>query len=1295
MKEDSKELLYANARMADIINAIPGGVAIYKVSDIFETVYFSDGVPELTGYTVEEYQEMIKRDASEMTYSEDTEMVIGNVREALLNHTVADFEFRKLHRDGHIVWVHVQAKKIGEEDGFPLLHCVFHNITTLKETQLKLDHLVNSIPGGIAIYQIVNRQFKVTFFSDGVTTLSGHNRSEYEKMIEKDALDLIYEPDRERVLAATEVALESGDVLDVSYRIRHKNGQLIWIHLNGRRMGPLNDTTRFYAVFTGMSSETRLFQGIANETADGIYVVDKNNYDLLYASESKHLFMKGGTSVGQKCYMALHGKSSPCEFCTLKNHAPDGEEHEMSVDETDRFYSTRFRETDWNGIPAYIKYVRDITEEVRARKEKERLEQYFQTMVKKLPGGVAVVRYKKDGTMVPEFLSDGFAEMTEMSLDEAWELYKESALAGVHPLDQKRISDQMMSYIASEASQCEMEYRLKKGDGSYIWVKNTLSLIQSEGGSGQVYAIYHDMTKERREQERQREQYREMLMQHYLTPDPDALIIGHCNITQNKILEIIDHADAGLLEKFGTVREEFFIGLSGLVVAEDERNNFLNMYLNEPALNAFKRNDTERILKCFVKFPGEEYGRYIEFKVNMVETPDTGDITGILTVKDITPQMISEKILHQLSVTSYDFVIDLDLIHDTYKIVACRDSNGNVLPKEGSHSGRVAHMVKSYIVPKDKEQYEKAMNPKEIYRRLVKEESYTLSFSVVDKKGDVRTKNLTITAVDLRLGRVCLMRTDITESVREQQGLLNMMAYTFELMAFINIYNERMTLYTRQVVLDNLSPYVQENYNSSIEKFAKNYGTGEDAEEVHRQFRIETMIKRLDEKPAGYEIMLPYRAEDGVRYKQINVLWGDDNHSTVCLVRADVTDMLAAERKTKTALEKTLAFAEEANRAKSDFLSTMSHDIRTPMNAIMGMTALAFNHLEDSGKIKDYLEKISMSSKHLLSLINDILDMSKIEQSKITLNKTRVHLPEQMEHVSAIMSSQAAAAGLRFQMRCEKICHEYFYADALRMNQILINILSNAVKFTPEGGAVDFIVEELTPVNNAQQVRYRFTISDSGIGISESFLDHIFEPFVRSGESSRIEGTGLGLSICKGLVDMMGGVITVESQVKKGTTFRIEIEFEAVDAENESTVKMKEMPSALEQKVLLDGRRFLVVEDNAINAEILCGLLNMYGAESVVRTDGLQAVKEFRESPAGTYDAVLMDIQMPVMNGYEATRIIRETKRADARTIPIVAMTANAFAEDVRETLKAGMNAHVSKPIDVEILQSTLKQVLK
>ncbi|WP_138310131.1 MULTISPECIES: PAS domain-containing hybrid sensor histidine kinase/response regulator [unclassified Clostridium] len=1310
---DITDMVSASEKTQNIINSIPGGIAIYRVTDVFETVYFSDGVSALSGYSAKEYRRLAGQDAANLIYEEDIGIVKAKANEVIESRGTAMLEFRKKHRDGHVVWVRAQAKWMGEENGCPLLHCVFHNISDIKDAQFEMEQLLNSIPGGIASYRLEGQQLVPVFYSDGVPALSGHSKEELNALVADNTLNTVYELDRERVREAVKTALRSGEVLDISYRMYHKNGTLIWIHVRGRRMGPLTETARFYAVFTGMSEEARLFQNMANDTADGIYVIGKENYELLYLNESGDLFSKGRSCLGQACYSVLHGKSEPCGFCTLKSHKPDGKEHEMMADDSGRVFTTHFREIDWNGIPAYVKYIRDATDEVRTRRERDRLEQYFQNMLKNLPGGVAVVRYEKDGSLVPEYISEGLAATTGMTLEEAWKLYQKDALTGVHPDDREHALSQLAEYLASGKNRWEIEYRLLNGSGEYVWVKNTLSLIRYEDGVRKIYSVYSDMTKEREERAHVRQQYNDLILQHYQRPDPNALVLGHCNITQDNIIEIIDRTGMELRKTFGSVREEFFTGLSTLIEDGDQRQAFKDIYMREPALAAFKRGETEQKHEFYIQLPGEDIGRYVLFEMHMVSTPDSGDVTGILTVTDITEQTVADRILHQLSVTGYDFAADLDLKRDTYKILSLDANARFVPPRQGPHSRWMDYMMKNRVVPRDREQYWNGLSLGCMSQRLEQGGAYTFAFSLIDDDGEIRTKNMTVSPVDLRLGRVCLSRTDITESIREQQRLLRVIAYTCELAGFIDVSTGGLVMYTRQMVLENLPPHTAGNYNEVLDNLAGYYEKAADRETVKQQFRLETLRRELEERPDGYDFVLPYWSGEGLRYKQVNVLWGDQNHKTVCLVRSDVTDMLAAERAAKTELERALALSREASRAKSDFLSAMSHDIRTPMNAIMGMTTLANANIGDSIRVQSCLQKIAMSSRHLLSLINDILDMSRIEQAKIQLNRERICLPDLAAQATEIIAPQAEAAGLQYEARISGMRNPCCCGDALRTSQILINILGNAVKFTPKGGSVHFSVEEIPSVKGKQWVRYRFTVSDTGIGMSEETLAHLFEPFTRSRAVSRVEGSGLGLSIVKGLVDLMGGTISVQSELEKGSTFIVELEGKIAAAPEAAEIRKPEEPSGQP----FAGKRFLVAEDNEINAEILCEILRMYGAESEVKENGALTVQAFFAAEPGTYDAILMDIQMPEMDGYQAARAIRggagsdaeavragagtyaaaesgAAARADAGTIPIIAMTANAFAEDIHAAMEAGMDAHIAKPIDIGILRETLKTAL-
>ena len=522
-------------------------------------------------------------------------------------------------------------------------------------------------------------------------------------------------------------------------------------------------------------------------------------------------------------------------------------------------------------------------------------------------------------------------------------------------------------------------------------------------------------------------------------------------------------------------------------------------------------------------------------------------------------------------------------------------------------------------------------------------------------------------------------------------------------------------------------------------------------------------------------------------------------------------------------LNNALDKAEKANLAKSDFLSRMSHDIRTPMNAIVGMTKIAFSHIKEPEKMEDCLKKIELSSQHLLSLINDVLDMSKIESGKITPNISPMLLPELIENVVIIMQPDIKAKNQQFSVRLQNVIHENIYCDALRLRQAFINILSNACKFTPMGGSIAMDIEECA-AEEADRAVYTFTFADTGIGINPEFVDKIFDAFSREYDSrmEQAEGTGLGMAITKKVMDMLGGTVSVESQVGRGTTFTVVLPVQIgritpadiqlpharvliADADREVcesssrfleecgipadwAVSGHEALSKAEEahasggdyravildgqltdisgvdtarlirektgdaspilaisaydwsdiepaakaagvrgflqkplfrstlaaslkKYLLDqdtdqtedvqkqsfdftGKTFLLADDNELNREIAEVLLTSTGAVIDSVCNGFQCVEKFAGSPEGYYNLILMDIQMPQMNGYTATQKIRDLSRSDARTVPILAMTADAFSEDIEAAMAVGMNAHLAKPLDINLVIRTISRFL-
>lgn len=379
--------------------------------------------------------------------------------------------------------------------------------------------------------------------------------------------------------------------------------------------------------------------------------------------------------------------------------------------------------------------------------------------------------------------------------------------------------------------------------------------------------------------------------------------------------------------------------------------------------------------------------------------------------------------------------------------------------------------------------------------------------------------------------------------------------------------------------------------------------------------------------------------------------------------------------------------AQKANAAKSSFLSRMSHDIRTPLNGIIGLIKINETHMDDRELVKTNQDKMLVSADHLLSLINDVLQMSKLEDENIEISHEPIDLGEISREVGTIISGRTAEAGIAFEIGKQELPVSYVYGSPLHIRQIFLNIYGNCIKYNKPHGKVTTTLKCLGEKNGI--VTYRWTISDTGIGMSEEFLKHIFEPFVQEHSDARTvySGTGLGMSIVKKIIDRMNGTIVVTSKEGEGSTFVITLPFEIAE-------KPEEIPAEMDGEVNIAGLHLLLAEDNELNAEIARTLLEDEGAITTIVNDGQQAVDIFSRNKPGTFDAILMDIMMPEMDGLSATKAIRALDREDAKTIPIIAMTANAFDEDEKKCMEAGMNAHLVKPLDIQKMKEAVCRYL-
>ena len=467
----------------------------------------------------------------------------------------------------------------------------------------------------------------------------------------------------------------------------------------------------------------------------------------------------------------------------------------------------------------------------------------------------------------------------------------------------------------------------------------------------------------------------------------------------------------------------------------------------------------------------------------------------------------------------------------------------------------------------------------------------------------------------------------------------------------------------------------------------------EDREAYAKNFTRENILHEMEGK-SSFNYTYRIDSENGPLYYEArffkSFVPGEEEKLIVGICCVD--DQVREEMEYRDALRDAQRQAVAANEAKTTFLFNMSHDIRTPMNAILGFTDMARRNIGDRDRVLDCLQKVRMAGDHLLTLINEVLDMARIESGKTNVNVEVSDLTTIGGFILSLMGKTAEEHDVSLHANTTNIKNRLVEMDKLHVNQIMVNIISNSIKYTKPGGKVDFIVEEIPePLNGIG--KYRFTITDTGIGMSQEFLTHIFESFSREETAtiSGIEGTGLGMSITKKLVDQLGGTIDIQSEVNKGTTTVIELPLKlAESAANREGENTKE-----EEKYDFSGKKVLLVEDNELNLEIAGDLLEESGFEVDTAEDGTIAVEKMKRAEPGQYNLILMDIQMPRMNGYDATRAIRALERKEIASIPIIAMTANAFEEDKKNAFDAGMNAHVAKPINLEELLPTIARYIR
>ena len=1072
--------------------------------------------------------------------------------------------------------------------------------------------------------------------------------------------------------------------------------------------------------------------------------------------------------------------------------------------------------------------------------DREEAHRHFMRVIYQVNNIACLLQRMDDGMLKAIFVTPAFSAMLECDTQEqAIELMDGNGFYdNTYEDDRPLIRDMVSRRAGSDGSQ-DLTIRKITRKGNIIWVAVHYAFID-DYGTHYIYCTYADVTRLKRYEEQLQSVYTSLGNSFHQTDD-DSISRVRANLTANVVEESIGSASFVPAYKDMTFDEVMAIRAEYFPIAE-ERREFLDTFGIEALTTAYMDGVGAVSRVLYSRLPNNSVF-YVKITANVTRHPLTGDLVAFIKEESNNPEKLASTINGKILAKQFDLVAYI--ARDIYDVAigdASMIEHGNIFPKVKHGSYR--EYLESQIIPalpNDPEyraRIREAMDLKTVFEMFKVKEPYSVDIEVDMEDGHFY-KRFDFYSVDPESEYCIVLKTDTTavrleqleqeERKRELEYSRQELADTDGIMADVGFGMWHMTLE------DGKAPRLRAN--AKMKELLAIPGQDLTEEEIYDAWYSHVpeserpeVAKRIDEMLSGKlsECINLWIHPDGHEiYTRFGGSAVPDDRGRKLLrgYYSDVTETVREDRAQRDALADALVTAEHANRAKTTFLNNMSHDIRTPMNAIVGFTALAASHLDNRELVEDYLGKITVSSQHLLSLINDVLDMSRIESGKMTLDESEVHLPDLIHDLRTIIHANVNAKQLKLSIDTKDVINEDIITDRLRLNQVFLNILSNAIKFTPNGGTIAFhVTEKASPIPG--HAVFEFRIKDSGIGMSKEFQKTIFEAFTREKTStvSGIQGTGLGMAITKSIVDMMGGTISVSSEEGEGTEFIVTlpcrintslasgadvpelqglrtlvvdddtdnclsvcamlrkigmrpdwtssgreavirtkeameqadpfsayiIDWQMPDMNGVEVVRRirrvigenapiviltaydwsdieeeareagvtafcakplflselkrvlsspflsgkKETPAQESEKADFTGKKILLAEDNEMNQMIAQAILTEAGFTLDLAGTGEEALMLMKEAPAGTYDVILMDIQMPVMDGYEAARLIRGLDDREKAEIPIIAVTANAFEEDRKLALEAGMNGHLAKPYDIPKMMETLSQLL-
>jgi PAS domain S-box-containing protein len=1165
----------------------------------------------------------------------------------------------------------------------------FGKFRTLKKEELRV--LFDVLPGKFGVYLWDGKTLERFGTTEDFPALTGLSENEYNARYSKDCSQVFLPVDRPAVVRSFNHSVESEVPFDNVFRIFQKEAGCVWLHLTGRPFGLYEGKVALLMTFIETSFESQGESALLNHSNDAIYLVDKNNFELLYANETaKHLWGKEQLGIsGKTCYAHLLDKKEKCDNCVFQ-YLKNGRCHLQSYyfNSVKGYFDVDCEEVKWQGREAIAIYAHDVSERKRHEDSLAFDRKEIDSLLGNLIGGVAIFS-DEQGEIRLDYVNDGFYVLHHGSRS-FWAKENANPVKWLLEEDQHLFNDEFALVKAGKKAFGSVTYRVWGEDEEPHWVRNDFRKAYIRNGIQYYYASFTDLD-DQKEAERQENDLRQMYER---AIEASQLAVWEYDIPERRIVMAENNYTRTDIRKFGIEH------------VEDNVPESLYQYIDDASLPAFKEM-YEKIAKGEPSVSCEVWYRSrlgVEPRFERITYTTTFDSAGKpIKAYGIGQNLTSQRLEQENYVRFYQWLNEtlsgalasfrLDISQNSYIDGFSSTEDVDVSFVSSSADEHFFKFAKLIIDPKIQSEILSTFTCENLIR-LFKDGTRLLSrvYPIRSKKGNIiwleSTLNLLQNPNSGSIEGVSSTK-NVTQGKKDEQILLALAQSATD---FIGLCDPL----TRQCEL-HYGGWHKAIYPSGSEatyETAQNYIAKRGIPEKERPlFLAESdlaMVVQALEAKGSYAVAFNFLDEGKLTRKQIRYRYLNEEKNEILVMQSDITETTEKERRQIAQLQDALLEAEKANSAKSEFVSRISHDIRTPISIISSMTAFAIEDKDEPEKLLNDLHKIEASNTFLLSLINDVLDISKIDAGKVELHPETYLFADFLSNVENMFNPLFAKKNQKFRI-VQSLEGEGIVIDKIRLNQLALNLLSNAAKYTMRGGEVVLTLGAKKVRGNTLDVTLQ--VQDDGIGMSEEFQKTLFTPFSQEVSNPNREremlGTGLGLAIVKRIVNLFHGTIEVKSVLGKGSTFAIR--FNAPEANLSLAKDVVAAPK--EEAAPLKGN-ILLAEDNPFNAEIAKRILSSFGLSVVWAKNGQEAIDDFAAAIPGAYQAVVMDIQMPIKNGYEAAEGIRSLKNPEAQSIPIIAMTADAFSAALERCKEAGMNDYITKPINPELLRKTLEKYL-